>query len=313
MSPQRVFEPIRIIGIGGLGNRIVQRLMTNFGFAVQAIYIDSDASALAQFPADRAIKLGDIGEGADLDFDATCVHVEELRKRIREAIKGASIVFTVAALGGTTGTTTAPLVARMAEEMGILTMTSIVYRDSNTDERVVSNVSQAMLAFRKLKGSFVPVRWFDQKTDVDPLTTYAFRQMELGLRNFVSAIADMLIYGFHCTDIEDLRYVMERPGKARLGVGIAYGKHRVKHALAEATISIGTGFPLKEAGSIFVVVTSGTEKSCINEQRHMLDLLRSQLREDALILHGWNCDRSLEDKLRITLLATGGPGRLIGI
>lgn len=309
-------QPIRIVGVGGLGNRMVHRAMPDFGYGVQAIYIDRDTHALAQLPAQETIQIKSDSEDFEMDIRSTRTLDQKAKDRIRDAIRGASILFLVTALGGATGTAVAPLVVRVANEMDILVISFVAYphkSNDGLDERVVSAVGTALSAFRRLKGSLIPRCWHDFDTETDLLMSFAFDRIDMGLRSLVAVVTEMLIYGFHCTDLEDLRYVMERPGQAMLGVGASRGRDRVKHALGDARWSIGSGFALEEASGVFVVLTSGTEKFCINEQKHVLNLLRKHLRPDAHISHGWICDPRCGDALRMTLLATGGPGRLINI
>ena len=328
-------EPIKIVGVGGTGNQIVHRLMGCLGSHVGDVYVDADLNALEQYKGRPTIHLC-LADTEISSPDEARAAAEAAHQQIRQALGGAQMVFIVSALGGVTGSGATAVVARMANQLGILTLCTVTVPHGDNlpfpahQANNAANAEHGLAALRRMDGSLIKVRdnrrtVFEESEDQEPVTVFGnnheyelerryfesydflLREMIDTLRTFIADVVEMVVVGFACADIEDLRYVIMRPGTAMLGVKAWGGNKRTKRALISTARLLHGDFKIREASAVFFVIASSEDQLCIREQKYALSLLRKMLRPEAHISYGCVCDPELGEKLRITILATGGP------
>ena len=328
-------EPIKIVGVGGTGNQIVHRLMGRLGSHVGDVYVDADLDALEQYKNRPTIHLCLADAEISLPDEARAA-AEAVHQQIRQALGGAQMVFIVSALGGVTGSGATAVVARTANQLGILTMCTVTFPHEDNlpfpahQANNAANAEHGLAALRRMDGSLIKVRdnrrtVFEESEDQEPGTVFGknheyelerryfesyeflLRKINDDLRTFIADVVEMVVVGFHCADLEDLRYVMMRPGMSMLGVSEWQGQKRIKYAMQSAASSIGVRFKLKQASGVFLVVATSEEEFCIRDHKYALTMMRKMLTPEAHISHGYVHDQTLGPNLRITLLVTGGP------
>ena len=335
-NPQIVTsEPFKIVGVGGFGNKIVHELIGFLGKHVGDVYVDANLEALDRYTDRPTVKL-QIADGEITRPDDARAAAEAAHQQLRQALGGARMVFIVSALGGVTGSGATAVVARIANQIGILTMCMFTYPHEknppfpahNTSN--VANAKYGLSALRQAEGAIIEIReprrtafWGSESEETqldcmdDDIDLWAdrysqsVRRIREDIRNrlcsFIAMVVEMEVVGLQSADFEDLRYVIERPGIAALGVGIFGGKNPIKSALKYAARALHADFSIEDASAVFLVITGSKHQISIAKQKFALNLLRKMLRPEAHISYGFVCDASLGECLSICLLATGAP------
>ena len=326
-------EPIKVVGVGGFGNEMVDQWIRCRGKHVGAVFIDADLDELEQYSDRPTIKLQIADKKISTPGEAQAA-AEAAHQHIRQALGGAQMVFIVSALGGVTGSGATAVVARIADEIGILTMCTFTYpHDKNPPfprhfANNAANAEYGLVAIRQTRVTVNPLGecrrtafWGSEseRSQIDDcqddIELYCARysqsfhrireEISEGLTKFIAAVVEMVVVGFHCTDIEDLRYVMKRPGVARIGVSTCGGKNRLKLAIKSATKDLQTDFEIENASAVFLAISGSANEISIGEQSHALRLLRKKLHPEAHISYGYVCVPKLEDMLSVFVLAVG--------
>ena len=301
---------IKVIGVGGGGNNAVNRMISDNIRSVEFIAINTDKQVLAQSSATRKIPIGEKitkGHGAGANPEIGARAAEESIEEIKNAITGADMVFITAGMGGGTGTGAAPVVARIAQEMGILTVGVVTKPFAFEGAKRMAQAEAGIANFSQYVDSLViiPNERLKQVSETRITFLNAFQIADGVLSHGVQSISDLInVPGFINLDFADVSSVMQNAGYAHMGVGEATGKDKAELA-AKAAISS----PLLETsisgakGIIFNITTSpdiGLEDIDVAST-----LIASEASPDANVIFGVSFDPELEDKMKITIIATG--------
>ncbi|MCI1192271.1 cell division protein FtsZ [Calidifontimicrobium sp. SYSU G02091] len=300
---------IRVIGVGGGGGNAVEHMIEHGVQGVQFICANTDAQALNRSSAPHLIQLGATGLGAGAKPEAGRAAAEEAADRIREAIDGAHMLFITAGMGGGTGTGAAPVIARIAKEMGILTVGVVTKPFEFEGKRRMQAADQGVAELEANVDSLIVVL-NEKLLEVlgDDVTQHeAFAHANDVLKNAVGGISDIIhVRGLVNVDFEDVKTVMSEPGKAMMGTAQAGGPDRASKA-AEAAVAcpLLEGVDLSGARGVLVLIAASKATFKLNESKKVMDCIRRYAADDAHVIFGAAYDEELGDQMRVTVIATG--------
>jgi cell division protein FtsZ len=300
---------IKVIGVGGGGGNAVDHMIAQGVQGVEFVCANTDAQALNRSSAHHLIQLGSTGLGAGAKPEAGRAAAEEAVDRIRESIKGSNMLFITAGMGGGTGTGAAPVIARVAKEMGILTV-GVVTKPFDFEGNRRMKAADAGLAELEANVDSLIVILNDKLLDVlgdDVTQDQAFAHANDVLKNAVGGISDIIhIPGLVNVDFEDVKTVMSEPGKAMMGTAIASGPDRAtKAADGAVACPLLEGIDLSGARGVLVLIAAGKSTFKLSESRNAMNTIRRYAADDAHVIYGTAYDESLGDQLRVTVIATG--------
>ena len=305
---------IKVIGVGGGGGNAVEHMIAQGVQGVQFVCANTDAQALNRSAAHDLIQLGTTGLGAGAKPEMGKAAAEEAVDRIRQAIDGSHMLFITAGMGGGTGTGAAPVIARVAKEMGILTV-GVVTKPFEFEGNRRMKAADSGLAELEANVDSLIVILNDKLLDTlgDDITQdQAFAHANDVLRNAVGGISDIIhMPGLVNVDFEDVKTVMSEPGKAMMGTAQASGPDRATKA-AEAAVAcpLLEGIDLSGARGVLVLIAANRNTFKLAESRNAMNTIRRYAAEDAHVIYGTAYDESLGDQLRVTVIATGlSPAR----
>ena len=300
---------IKVIGVGGGGGNAVEHMIDEGVQGVDFICANTDAQALNRSAAHHLIQLGSTGLGAGAKPEAGRAAAEEAVDRIRQAIDGAHMLFITAGMGGGTGTGAAPVIARVAREMGILTVGVVTKPFEFEGPRRLKAADSGVAELEANVDSLIVIL-NDKLLDVlgdDVTQDQAFAHANDVLKNAVGGISDIIhIPGLVNVDFEDVKTVMSEPGKAMMGTAIASGPDRAAKA-AEAAVAcpLLEGIDLSGARGVLVLIAANRNTFKLSESRNAMNTIRRYAAEEAHVIYGTAYDESLGDQLRVTVIATG--------
>ena len=300
---------IRVIGVGGGGGNAVEHMIEHGVQGVQFICANTDAQALNRSRAPHVIQLGDTGLGAGAKPEAGRAAAEEAVDRIRDAIDGAHMLFITAGMGGGTGTGAAPVIARVAKEMGILTV-GVVTKPFGFEGNRRMKAADAGVAELEANVDSLIVVLNDKLLEVlgDDVTQHqAFAHANDVLKNAVGGISDIIhVPGLVNVDFEDVKTVMSEPGKAMMGTAQAGGPDRASKA-AESAVAcpLLEGIDLSGARGVLVLIAASKNTFKLSESKKVMDCIRRYAADDAHVIFGTAYDDELGDQMRVTVIATG--------
>ena len=300
---------IKVIGVGGGGGNAVEHMIAQGVQGVQFVCANTDAQALNRSAAHDLIQLGTTGLGAGAKPEAGKAAAEEAVDRIRQAIDGAHMLFITAGMGGGTGTGAAPVIARVAKEMGILTV-GVVTKPFEFEGNRRMKAADSGLAELEANVDSLIVILNDKLLDVlgDDITQdQAFAHANDVLKNAVGGISDIIhMPGLVNVDFEDVKTVMSEPGKAMMGTAQASGPDRaIKAAEAAVACPLLEGIDLSGARGVLVLIAANRNTFKLAESRNAMNTVRRYAAEDAHVIYGTAYDEGLGDQLRVTVIATG--------
>ena len=300
---------IKVVGVGGGGGNAVEHMISQGVQGVEFVCANTDAQALNRSSAHQLIQLGENGLGAGGKPDKGKAAAEEAEARVRASLEGAHMVFITAGMGGGTGTGAAPIVAKVAKEMGILTVGVVTkpfdfegprrmkQADTGTTE-LEANVDSLIVV---LNEKLLEVLGDDVTQD------QAFAHANDVLKNAVGGISDIIhMHGLVNVDFEDVKTVMSEPGKAMMGTAQAGGPDRAQKA-AEAAVAcpLLEGIDLSGAKGVLVLIAANKNNFKLSESKVAMNTIRRYAAEDAHVIFGAAYDSTLGDQLRVTVIATG--------
>ena len=300
---------IKVIGVGGGGGNAVDHMIASGVQGVEFICANTDAQALIRGSANKTIQLGASGLGAgskpEKGRDAAELAVDD----IRSAIDGAHMLFITAGMGGGTGTGAAPVIARIAKEMGILTVGVVTKPFEFEGGRRMTNADLGLAELEANVDSLIVVL-NEKLLEVlgDEVTQdEAFAHANDVLKNAVGGIAEIINeYGNVNVDFEDVRTVMGEPGKAMMGTAIANGPDRARIAAEQAVACpLLEGIDLSGAKGVLVLVTAAKGSLKLSESKLAMNTIRAYASADAHVIYGAAYDDKLGDDIRVTVVATG--------
>ena len=309
MGPDSVVN-IKVIGVGGGGNNVVNRMVRTGTKGVDFIAINTDKQALTVSAATYKIQIGEKltnGQGAGSDPEVGRKSAEENRNQISKALEDADMVFITAGMGGGTGTGAAPIVADIAKELGILTVGVVTKPFRFEGMRRMKQAEGGINELRNKVDSLViiPNERLKLATDQKITMLNAFEIADYVLQQAVQSISDLIKNtGFINLDFADVSAVMKDAGRAHMGVGRAAGKNKAEEAAKMAISSPLLETSINGAKGVLINVT-GSMDIGLEEVETAANLVQEAAHPEANIIFGAAFDDTLEDELRVTVIATG--------
>jgi len=300
---------IKVIGVGGGGGNAVDHMINRAVQGVEFICANTDAQALARTAAHKSIQLGESGLGAGSKPEKGREAAEAALDDIRAAIDGAHMLFITAGMGGGTGTGAAPVIARVAKEMGILTVGVVTKPFDWEGGRRMTNADQGLAELEANVDSLIVVlneKLLEVLGD-DVTQDEAFAHANDVLKNAVGGIAEIInVPGHVNVDFEDVRTVMGEPGKAMMGTALAAGPDRARIAAEQAVACpLLEGIDLSGAKGVLVLITAAKGSLKLAESKLAMNTIRAYASPDAHVIYGTAYDDDLGDQIRVTVVATG--------
>jgi cell division protein FtsZ len=300
---------IKVIGVGGGGGNAVEHMIQSAVGGVEFICANTDAQALSRSSAHKTIQLGGSGLGAGSKPDKGREAADLAEADIREAIAGAHMLFITAGMGGGTGTGAAPVIARVAKEMGILTVGVVTKPFDFEGGRRMSNADAGLQDLEANVDSLIVVlneKLLEVLGD-DVSQDEAFAHANDVLKNAVGGIAEIInVPGHVNVDFEDVRTVMGEPGKAMMGTALASGPDRARIAAEQAVACpLLEGIDLSGAKGVLVLITAAKGSLKLSESKLAMNTIRAYASADAHVIYGTAYDDALGDDIRVTVVATG--------
>ena len=301
---------LKVVGVGGAGNNVVNRMAKSGTTGVEFISVNTDKQALAKSGADQTIQIGEKlthGQGAGSNPEIGRKSAEESRNEIARSIEDADMVFITAGMGGGTGTGAAPIIAEVAQEAGKLTVGVVTKPFKFEGKR---RMDQAMDGINKLMGKvdsllIIPNDRLKYATDQKITLANAFEIADDVLRQAVTSISDLITNtGFINLDFADVATIMRGAGLAHMGVGYAIGKGKAEEAARMAVSSPLLETSINGARGVLINIT-GSDDMGLEDVEAAANLVQEAAHPDANIIFGTTFDNSLEDQIRVTVIATG--------
>jgi len=302
---------IKVVGLGGGGGNAISRMLEAQFTGVDFIVANTDNQALRSSPAPVKIQLGanlTKGLGAGSDPDVGRQAAQENVDQIARLLEGADMVFITAGLGGGTGTGSAPVVAALAKELGILTVAVVTKPFHFEGRRRMLQAEAGMEALRDVVDTLISIPNQRLLSVVDrgtPLMA-AFRVADTVLQQAVQGISDLiLVPGLINLDFADVRTIMSGMGMAMMGTGVGRGEDRALDAAQKAIASpLLDDTSIEGAKGILINFTGGADLS-IHEVEEAARIVQEAAHDEANIIFGAVIDPSLADEVRMTVIATG--------
>ncbi len=301
---------LKVIGVGGGGTNAVNRMVEAGLTGVEFIAVNTDAQALLMSDADVKIHIGSkvtrgLGAGADPVVGNAAAH--ESRDELKDALKGADMIFVTAGEGGGTGTGAAPIVAEIGREIGALTV-GVVTKPFAFEGRVRSGRAEAGINdIREFVDTLIVIendrllQVVERKTSV----VDAFRLADDVLRQGVQGITDLItVPGLVNLDFADVRTIMREAGSALMGIGSASGESRAAEAARVAVSSPLLESSIEGATGILLNVTAGPDVGLF-EVNEAAEVVTAAADANANIIFGAVIDPSMGPEVRVTVIATG--------
>ena len=300
---------IKVIGVGCGGGNAVAHMIASGVSGVEFVCANTDAQALNQSASHKLIQLGATGLGAGSKPEKGREAAEMAIDEIREAIADSHMLFITAGMGGGTGTGAAPVIARVAKEMGVLTVGVVTKPFDFEAQKRMSNADSGLTELEANVDSLIVVL-NDKLLEVygDDITQEeAFGHANDVLKNAVGGIAEIInVPGHVNVDFEDVRTVMGEPGKAMMGTASASGPDRARLAAEQAVACpLLEGIDLSGARGVLVLISAAKGSLKLKESSLAMETIRAYASPDAHVIYGTAYDDSLGDEIRVTVVATG--------
>ena len=309
---------IRVVGVGGGGGNAVNRMITGGVRGIDFVAVNTDKQCLNYSAATMKLQIGDkltrgLGAGGKPEVGATAA--QESEDEIRKMREGADMVFSTAGMGGGTGTGGAPVVARIAKDMGILTV-GVVTRPFNFEGR--RRIDQANAGISDLKEQVdalvvIPNERLKLVSDQKITFQNAFEVADNVLRQAVQSISELMtVPGLINLDFNDVATIMRNAGFAHMGVGRASGKEKAAEAAKMAIESPLLETSISGARGVLLNIT-GSPDMGLEEVEQAAAMVQEAAHPEAHIIFGAAIDEGLDDEIRITVVATGFDAQPTGL
>ena len=301
---------IKVIGVGGGGGSAVNRMIENEVQGVEFVAMNTDAQVLKLSKADFRLQLGKnltrgLGAGANPDVGRQAA--EESEEEIRELLAETDMVFITAGMGGGTGTGAAPVVAKIAREMGCLTIGIVTKPFGFEGKRRMTVALEGLEALKPYVDTLIVIPNDKLFYVVDRNTSYldAFREADKVLRQGVQGITEIIaIPGVVNVDFADVKTVMKDKGTALMGIGVASGPNRAIEAAREAIRSPLLETSINGATDAIVNITSNFQAS-LYEMNEVVEEIHKSSTTEINVIYGSAINSDLDDELVVTVIATG--------
>ena len=307
--PENVVN-IKVIGIGGAGNNVVNRMVKAGTQGVEFIAINTDKQALSVSNADQKLQIGEKmtkGQGAGSDPEIGKRSAEESRNNIAKVLENADMAFITCGMGGGTGTGAAPIVAEIARDAGLLTVGVVTKPFKFEGKR---RMDQANAGIKELLGRvdsllIIPNDRLKFATDQKVTLANAFEIADDVLLQAVTSISDLIKNtGFINLDFADVTCIMKNAGFAHMGVGRAAGKAKAEEAARMAVASPLMETSINGARGVLINITGSADMD-LEDVETAASLVQEAAHPEANIIFGATFDDTLEDEIRVTVIATG--------
>ncbi|MFH1509370.1 MAG: cell division protein FtsZ [bacterium] len=304
------YANIKVVGVGGGGGAAVQRMMQTKIQGIDFVAVNTDAQALAQGETDHRVHIGKSltrGLGAGMNPDIGRQAAEEDAEEIREAVKGADMVFVTCGLGGGTGSGASPIVAEICREAGALTVGVVTkpfsfegIQRSAIAEEALKNMEDKVDTLITIPNDRI-LQIIDKKTSL----MEAFKTVDDVLRQGVQGISDLItVPGMVNVDFADVKAIMQGTGSALMGIGSASGENRAQEAAKQAIDSPLLELSIHGAKGVLFNVT-GSEDIGMHEIDEAARIITESIDSNAKVIFGAVVDENATDEIRVTVIATG--------
>jgi cell division protein FtsZ len=307
------FALIRVVGVGGAGSNAVNRMIRAELLGVEFIAVNTDAQALVKSHAPTRIRIGDaisrgLGAGGDSAVGERAAH-EDL-ENLRTALDGSDLVFVTAGMGGGTGSGAAPVVAKVAKELGALTIGIITKPFEFEGKKRAAVANAAAEELRKYVDTLIVIPNERLLSVVSRQTSMedSFRIADDVLRQAVQGVSDVItVPGIINLDFADVRSIMKDAGSALMGIGRASGESRARAAAELAIASPLLELDIQGATGVLVNVAASSTVT-LHEVNEAINHITERADSEANIIFGTSLDETLADEVQITVIATGFAG-----
>lgn len=304
------FARIKVLGVGGGGSNAVNRMIQEGLRGVEFIAINTDAQALMQSNAPTRVRIGDkltkgLGSGGKSEMGSKAA--EESGDELYEVISGADMVFITAGMGGGTGTGGAPVIARIAKETGALTIGVVTRPFTFEGNRRKSVAEEGINKLKEFVDTLIVIPNDRLLAIVDKRASIqqAFSVADDVLRQGIQGISELItVPGLINLDFADVRTIMAEGGAALMAIGMAEGEGKAVQAAEKAIASSLLDVTIDGARGILFNVTGGPDLTLF-EVNEAAEIIRKTAHPEANIIFGAVIDEAMDDKIRLTVIATG--------
>jgi cell division protein FtsZ len=309
MVPRTHQAVLRVVGVGGAGVNAINRMVEAQLPGVEFVAVNTDLQSLQNSNADVTLHIGSeltrgLGSGSDPRVGYRAAFEEQ--DKIKDLLKGSDMVFLASGAGGGTGTGAAPVVAKLARDIGALTVAAVTKPFGFEGARRMAQAEEGIAALAKEVDTMIVVPNERLLTILERRTsiTDAFRVADDVLRQAVQGISDLVMLpGLINLDFADVRTTMLESGDAVLGIGMGYGEHRSTIAAEKAVNSALLETSVEGAHSLLLSITGGPDLSLI-EASEAAEVVKAAAHPDANIIFGASVDDDMSEEVWITVIAT---------
>ena len=302
---------LKVVGVGGAGGNAVTRMITSGMQGVDFIAINTDAQDLDNNPSEQKIQIGKnltkgLGAGAKSNVGKEAVEAD--KEAVTSLIEGADMVFITAGMGGGTGTGAAPVISQVSRELGILTVGIVTLPFSFEGPKRMNRALEGMAEMKKACDTLIAIPNQKLMSIVDKNTTLpeAFQMADTILHQAAKGISDLInVQGVINLDFADVETIMKNMGEAIMGTGVASGDERAVLAAQQAISSpLLDDASIKGAQGVLVNITGGDDLTLM-EANEATSIIFEEAGVSANIIFGAVIDPTLQDEIRVTVIATG--------
>ena len=304
---------IKVIGVGGAGNNAVNRMLEAGIMCAEYYVVNTDSQILALSPCENKIQIGGAltkGLGAGAEPDVGRMAAEESKDELTEAVKDTDLLFITAGMGGGTGTGAAPVIAKIARDMKILTVAVVTEPFAFEGKKRMENTVKGLEKLKKYEDTLVVIPNDKIRTVVAKNTPMkeALRVADEILKQGIKGIAELIVNpALINLDFADVKTILKDKGVAHLGVGVAKGENRIIEAVRVAVNCPLLTTTIEGARGVILNVVGG-EDLTFDEVNDAAELVKSVVDASANIIFGARIDPNVQDEVEITVIATGFPG-----
>lgn len=307
------FARIRVVGVGGSGGNAVNHMVSSHVEGVEFIAVNTDAQDLHKSKAKKKIHIGKTltrGLGTGMNPDLGKQAAEETREEIQESVKGSDMVFITCGMGGGTGTGAAPVVAKIARELGALTVGVVTRPFAFEGQQRLRLAEQGLAELRKAVDALIIIP-NDKLLSIVTRETgikNAFAMCDDILKQAVEGISDLITQtGIINVDFADVRSIMANAGSALMGIGTAIGEKRAEQAARAAINSPLLEVSIQGAKGVLFSIAGGEDLGML-EVQDAANVITEAIDPEAKVIFGAVTDESLKKgQVRVTVIATGFP------
>lgn len=304
---------IKVIGVGGAGNNAVNRMIEAGINCAEYVVVNTDSQILALSKCENKIQIGrqlTKGLGAGADPEVGRAAAEESKDILNEVIKGTDLLFITAGMGGGTGTGAAPVIAKIARDMKILTVAVVTEPFAFEGKKRMENTVKGLDGLKKYVDTLIVIPNDKIRTVVDKNTPMkdALRVADEILKQGIKGLAELIVNpALINLDFADVKTILKDRGIAHLGIGVAKGDNRIIEAVRLAVNSPLLDTTIEGSKGVILNVVGG-EDLTFNEVSDAAELVKSVVDASANIIFGARIDPNVKDEVEITVIATGFPG-----